>query len=306
MIALSTCWNNHRHTDGRAMVREIAEMGFDTVEVSHGLRLPLLPGIQEAVNHGEIRVCGVHNFCPSPVEVVVDAPDCYEFTSDLKLDRERAVSMTLKTLETAADLSAEYVVLHLGSIPMPRITDKLEAFAKSGQVLSKDYVRAKVEAVKERERIAPPYLERAYKALEQIIPEAEKSGIKLGVECRSHYEQCPSEREIEQIFKDFDSPVLGYWHDFGHAQRKANLGFMNHAQWLQRISGKLIGCHIHDVVWPDRDHMIPSEGSMDYETLMPLIPEGVPLVWELSYRRKKKNIIAAAAPWSERFTTSPA
>ena len=114
----------HRHTDGRAMVREIAEMGFDTVEVSHGLRLPLLPGIQEAVNHGEIRVCGVHNFCPSPVEVVVDAPDCYEFTSDLKLDRERAVSMTLKTLETAADLSAEYVVLHLGSIPMPRITDK--------------------------------------------------------------------------------------------------------------------------------------------------------------------------------------
>ncbi len=53
MYSLSTCWNSHRHTDGRAMLREIRELGFDYAELSHGIRISLLPGILDAVDAGE-------------------------------------------------------------------------------------------------------------------------------------------------------------------------------------------------------------------------------------------------------------
>ena len=45
MLAFSTCWNSQRHTDGYQMIEEIVELGFNTIEISHGLKISLLPGI---------------------------------------------------------------------------------------------------------------------------------------------------------------------------------------------------------------------------------------------------------------------
>ena len=126
MIAFSTCWNSNRHTDGLSAIEEIQRIGFDAIEISHGLKVSLLPGIQQAVKQGKIKVFGLHNFCPSPVEVMIDAPDCYEFTSHRAFDRKRSLDLTLTTLENAASLGAKYVVVHMGSIPMKRLSPLLE------------------------------------------------------------------------------------------------------------------------------------------------------------------------------------
>ena len=48
MLAFSTCWNSQKHTDGYAMVEEIISLGFTTIEISHGLKVSLLPGIIKA------------------------------------------------------------------------------------------------------------------------------------------------------------------------------------------------------------------------------------------------------------------
>ena len=48
MLAFSTCWNNSRHTDGEEMIDEILELGFDTLELSHGMTVAKLPGIKKA------------------------------------------------------------------------------------------------------------------------------------------------------------------------------------------------------------------------------------------------------------------
>ena len=48
----------------------------------------------------------------------------------------------------------------------------------------------------------------------------------VAVESRSSYEQVPSEREMLRILDDFPAPWVGYWHDFGHVQLKANLGLL--------------------------------------------------------------------------------
>lgn len=52
------------------MIDEILSLGFDHVELSHGIKLSLLPGIMRAVKAGKVQVAGVHNFFPAPIDEV--------------------------------------------------------------------------------------------------------------------------------------------------------------------------------------------------------------------------------------------
>ena len=75
MLSFSSCWNNARHSDGEAMIDEILALGFRHIELSHGMTITKLPGIRKAFQAGKFTCSGVHNFFPSPVEVMIDAPD---------------------------------------------------------------------------------------------------------------------------------------------------------------------------------------------------------------------------------------
>src|SRR5246127_2045949 len=98
MYSLSTCWNSHRHTDGRAMLREIRELGFEYAELSHGTRISLLPGIIEAVEAGEIKISSLHNFCPLPMGVNFSAPNLYKLSAENPKEWESAYRYTRKTV----------------------------------------------------------------------------------------------------------------------------------------------------------------------------------------------------------------
>src|SRR4029079_19264219 len=138
MFSFSTCWNSHRHTDGRAMLREIRDLGFEHAELSHGTRISLMPGILDAVNAGEIKISSLHNFCPLPMGVNHSAPNLYQFSDERPRQRELAERYTLKTIEFAARVRAPLVVLHSGSIEMKNYTDKLlEMMARGEKETSK-------------------------------------------------------------------------------------------------------------------------------------------------------------------------
>src|SRR5215467_11919364 len=123
MISFSTCWNSGRHTAGDEMLREIkAELGFDLIELGHGIRLSLVPGIQQMFDAGEVGFSSLHNFCPLPVEVMMASPDCYQFSAVSAEERERAVRQTFQTIDFAERLGTPFVVLHLGSVRMQPIT----------------------------------------------------------------------------------------------------------------------------------------------------------------------------------------
>ena len=155
MYSLSTCWNSHRHSDGRAMLREIRELGFEYAELSHGTRISLLPGILEAVDAGEIKISSLHNFCPLPMGVTNSAPNLYQFSAERERERDLALRHTLKTIETAARLNAPLVVLHLGSIDMKNHTDKLLELAGRGEKESTKYQRLCAEVDEKRESENP-------------------------------------------------------------------------------------------------------------------------------------------------------
>src|SRR5215471_15245238 len=161
MISFSTCWNSGRHTAGDEMLREIkTELGFDSIELGHGIRLSLTPGIQKMFDSGQVRFSSLHNFCPLPVEVMVASPDCYEFSAVSPEERDRAVRQTVQTIDFAERLGAPFVVLHWGQVKMQPITDRLIMMTKAGQHLSRGYVRAKLKAVETRERRAPVHFQR--------------------------------------------------------------------------------------------------------------------------------------------------
>lgn len=305
--SFSTCWNSSRHSEGEDLVREILDLGFDTIEISHGTKISLLPGIKKMVEAGLVRVSGLHNFCPSPVEVTIDAPDCYEFTSLKSYVRDRAVKLSLQTIDFAAEVGGRYVVVHMGSVSMPKRTEHLEALVEAGRLNDRAYVAAKHDFIRQREKLGPHYFQRARDALARLTDHAANRDIILAIESRSHYEQVPSEREMAGLMEDFrDNPHVGYWHDFGHVQRKHNLALLDHAQWLTRMLPHLVGCHVHDVEWPARDHRVPFYGDMDLGKLLDLVPANLPLVWELSSSRRKVHIRKAKEVWDARLSSTAA
>jgi sugar phosphate isomerase/epimerase len=148
-------------------------------------------------------------------------------------------------------------------------------------------------------------MDRARAALDELLPTCERHRVALGIETRSHYEQVPDEREMLALLDHYRGcPWIGFWHDFGHVQRKANLGLLDHAELLTAIAPRLLGCHVHDVEWPARDHRVPfTTGGVDFHKLMPLVPKGIPLVWELSQSQRRAHVEEQSAAWRAKFGT---
>jgi len=302
MYSFSTCWNSHRHTDGRAMLREIRELGFEYAELSHGVSISLMPGILAAVEAGEIKISSLHNFCPLPMGVTHAAPNLYEFSAEKDFERELAVRYTLQTFEFARRAKAPAVVLHLGSMELKDYTSRLcDLLQRDGKPTPK-FESLRTEAVAKQEAVKGKFVARMYETLRKLLPEAEKRGLKLGCENRQALEEIPLESDFVSFFREFAGPNVAYWHDIGHAQIKENLGLIRHMEHLESLAGRLMGFHIHDVQFPARDHAVPGTGMVDFAALKPWVkPEHIK-VFELSpglpVEKVKAGVAHVKAIWS--------
>jgi sugar phosphate isomerase/epimerase len=264
------------------MLREISDLGFEYAELSHGIRLTLVPGILEAVDKGDIKISSLHNFCPLPMGVTQAAPNLYEFSSENSNDRDLAIKHTQKTLEFATRVKARTVVLHLGSIEMKDYTGKLAGLLEQAGQIPRKFQVLQQDALRAREGKKEKYFARMKETLRKILPEAESRGLTLGCENRQALEELPLDGDFEQFLRDFQSPAVAYWHDTGHAQIKENLGAIEHVRFLQALAPRLAGFHVHDVLFPARDHMAPGTGSIDFAALKPFVSPRHIKVFELN------------------------
>jgi sugar phosphate isomerase/epimerase len=264
------------------MLREIRGLGFEYAELSHGIRLSLVPGIIEAVDAGEMKISSLHNFCPLPIGVMQASPNLYEFSAENELDRNLAIKHTLKTLEFATRVKAPLVVLHLGSIEMKDYTGKLDGLLERDKKITPKFEKVRAEALKVCEAKKEKFFTRMKETLRQILPEAEKRGLKLGCENRQALEELPLDGDYENFLKEFPGPNISYWHDTGHAQIKENFGIVQHVKFLETLSPRLAGFHIHDVIFPARDHAAPGTGIIDYAALKPFVKTEHIKVFEFS------------------------
>lgn len=262
------------------MLGEIRELGFDYAELSHNIRISLVPGIIEAVQAAEIKISSLHNFCPLPIGIDATAPDTLKFSDTRARYRALAVQHTKKTIELAAKLKAPVVVLHLGALDLKDYTHKLVQLAERGLRGSQRFIRLAIQANRALHKKTCSAMQRVYECLKELTQFAETLGVKLAVENREALDLLPADNDLPSLFQQW--PNLGYWHDTGHAQIKENIGFVHNAFQLQLLKHQLIGMHIHDVHFPACDHRQPGTGTVRFDAFKSVVGPQIIKVFEFS------------------------
>jgi hypothetical protein len=69
------------------------------------------------------------------------------------------------------------------------------------------------------------------------------------------------------------------------------------------MASHLMGCHIHDVLFPCDDHKVPFSGMIDFAAFLSGVPPDLPLVWELNLQASKDEITSALARWKQEVSS---
>ena len=88
------------------MLQEMAGLGFGHVELSHGIRISLVPGILQALDEGTVRVSSMHNFCPLPAGVTHAAPNLFEPSSREPREHAQWNRHTKRSIDFAAQVGS--------------------------------------------------------------------------------------------------------------------------------------------------------------------------------------------------------
>ncbi|MEI6808899.1 MAG: TIM barrel protein [bacterium] len=262
------------------MIDEIIGLGINYVELSYDLSYPLLEGVRKMAGSGAIVVTSVHAFCPVPARMPHASPELFTLADPDKQIRALAISHLSDTILLASELGAPTVVVHAGNVNMRNLTHQLIDLCHNGQQFSDKYDRIKDKLLLERHNKAPSQIQFLYESLDNLLPILQKTNVSVALENLPSWESIPSETEMEKLLNHYQSPHIRYWHDIGHGQIRQNLGFIAHIIWLEKLQPYLAGMHVHDVIKPVRDHLMPPAGNIDFKAFMPFVGAAIPGVLE--------------------------
>jgi sugar phosphate isomerase/epimerase len=255
------------------MLQEMAGLGFTHVELSHGIRIVLVPGILKAVEEGVVKVSSTHNFCPLPTGISQAAPNLFEPSAREHREHDQWLRHTKRSIDFAAQVKARALVCHLGSVaffwfnPGRTIREYLDEHPDAGRTPddTKYHALLKKSLVKLRKRM-PPFWEQVKASINEVFDYARQKNVKLGFENREKFEELPLDVDYADFLAGLpaDAPV-GYWHDTGHADIKESMGLLNHREHLEKLAPRAIGFHLHDVSDDGHDHQPIGEGRIDFK-----------------------------------------
>ena len=284
------------------MVEEMVGLGFKRIELSHGIRISLVPGILRAVEEGIVEISSVHNFCPLPNTVQHAAPNHYQPSSADSRERDLWHRYSMQTLDFALKVGAKKVVMHSGSVhffflsPESRLERWIHKSGLETLELAEDKAFRKRcdRAIKRVSGASKASLERIHTSYKKLLPEVRDRGLTLGVENREGLEELPMDGAFEDFLGEFsdDAPV-GYWHDAGHAQLKHQYGLLDHAEHLEKMAPRLVGFHLHDVSESGKDHQVPGSGTIDFKMLAKHVRPEHTLILELSPMLTTEEVLAS-------------
>ena len=283
------------------MLAEMASLGFEHVELSHGIRITLVPGILRAVEAGVVQISSTHNFCPLPTGVSRAAPNFYEPSSRDDQERDQWLRHTKRSIDFAVQVRARVVVCHLGSVRFPwlnptrKVYGYLEAHAGDSTASAQPHYRALLEKClgKLRKRM-PPYWARVRTGVDQALEYARQKGVRLAFENRERLEELPLDADCVEFFSGLppDAPA-GYWHDAGHAEIKERIGVLDHQSHLESLAARVLGFHLHDVDESGRDHRPIGSGRVDFAMLSRFWRPEHLLTIELGPRTTADEVVAS-------------
>lgn len=285
------------------MLKEIADLGFEYVELSHGVRVSLVAGILQAVDEGVIKISSVHNFCPLPVGVNVAAPNVYQPTASNRQEQAMWFRNTLKTLDFGQRVGAKAMVIHSGSLKFlwGSPGDKLLGYRRE-KIIGEEpdeetlagFDKLRDRVLTKLKRKAPKKIDVLVASYQSILEAAKEKGLLIGVENREGIEELPVDTEMKGLLERLGEPEwFRYWHDAGHAQLKHNLGLLDHETMLRENAGRQLGFHLHDVSRRDRDHTEIGTGVIDWQMVKQYIRPEHLVILELSPKLSPRAIIAS-------------
>ncbi|AOS43009.1 Xylose isomerase-like TIM barrel [Lacunisphaera limnophila] len=300
IVALSSCWCSQRHQQGYEMMQEMAALGFEYVELSHGIKITLVPGILKAVEEGVIKVASCHNFCPLPPGVSHAAPNLYLPSSADARERDQWLRQSKRTVDFAGQVGAKKIVLHLGSVEFFWLnpTRKAEAYydEHTADDLSADtgYQKMVAKALAKLKGRMPPYWAKTKASLTELLAYSAPKGLQLGFENREKFDELPLDADHPELIAAMAQPgACGYWHDTGHAQIKHDMGLLNHREHLEKNAPNAIGFHLHDVSADGRDHQPIGTGKIDFEMVSQFWRPEHTLVLEFSPRLTPEEVLSS-------------
>lgn len=262
------------------MIREILDLGFRHIELGYDLPPTFAPEVRKMVDNKDVSVNSVHAFCPMPYGMLQGHPELFSLADPDRLVRDSAVSHLDNTIRFAEDVKAQTVILHGGSVAMKGQTRRLIELCERGEQFSPAYERIKAKMIIKRDGRAQKHLDLLYKGIELLLPILDEANVRLAFENTPAWESVPSESEVARLLKHFQSPRLGYWHDIGHGEIRRTLGLVNPVKWLEELRGHLAGMHVHDVLPPASDHIMPPAGKVDFTAYRPFAQLDIPAVLE--------------------------
>lgn len=300
ILALSTAWCSARHTDGYEMLREMASLGFEYVELSHGIRITLVPGVLKALDEGIVGISSTHNFCPLPTGIAHAAPNLFEPSAPAGggHEQEHWLRHTRRTIDFAVQVKARAVVMHLGSVrfwwldPARRLRRFAERHPGADLAADPRYQQLLARASGKLSKRLPIFWDQAQRSVREILPYAGAKGMLLGFENRERFEELPRDVDFPEFLKAIAPPdQAGYWHDAGHAELKERMGVITQQRLLEENAPRLIGFHLHDVDADGNDHQAVGKGRVDFKLLRQFWQPHHVLVLELHRRLSSADVL---------------
>lgn len=280
------------------MAREMADLGFEWIELSHGIRITLVPGILKAVEQGIVKISSTHNFCPLPTGIVQAAPNLFEPSSRDPREHDQWLRHTKRSLDFAAQVKAGVLVCHLGSVRFfwlnPARTLRSYARRHPDAAIPADpaYQAVLLKSAQKLRKRMGPFWEQTQRSIQEILDYAKQKGVRLGFENREKFEELPLDDDYQAFLAGFpaEAPV-GYWHDCGHADIKQSMGLLDHRAHLEKMSSRLIGFHLHDVNNEGHDHQGVGTGHIDFKMVSSFWRPEHRLILELSPRIAVADVV---------------
>lgn len=283
------------------MLQEMAGLGFDYVELSHGIRITLVPGILRGVEEGVVKVSSTHNFCPLPTGVVQAAPNLFQPSASEHREHDQWLRHTKRSIDFAAQVKAQVLVCHLGSVsffwfnPARALGKYLDLHAEAGRDPNdKAYAALLQKSLTKLRKRMPPFWAQVKASIGEVLEHAKQKGVKLGFENRERFEELPIDADYQEFVGSYPSDApIGYWHDTGHADIKEGMGLLRHREHLQKMASRTIGFHLHDVNAKGDDHQPIGSGHIDFKMVSEFWRREHLLTLEFSPRLTVEDVLAS-------------
>jgi sugar phosphate isomerase/epimerase len=264
-LALSTMFaQQERFADGAEFARFAAEAGYDSIEISHSTAEGKL---QQILDANVLPVTSVHQPAPWSRHPDGRGNSHLNLASTDDGERREAVRYAIESIAWAARIGVDRLVVHLG-----QVTDVPEMFEEEfemrrmfdgGRGAEPRFAELRSAAIARRAAAAEPNVAMARQSLLELVHAAEPHGIAIGLENRYHFHEIPQPAEYDILLDGLALGQAGYWHDTGHVEVLHRLGFVDRHAWLDALSARCIGGHLHDVLGIG-DHRSPGDGDVEW------------------------------------------